>query len=229
MPPLPPRDAGSRDAFLADLSVAASHIHNVVAYFRMKRLQDMRAESGEDFRVWLGSNEGGCSAARLTGAGAGWVQMKAVVCRYGRDLSAMVGICSSTIDVVFASGDGLDEVRCRCRRCCYCGSGWLFFWCYGAGDDNVVLLDGGYKKSSLVDMGGPVKMASQQNYEGGEESSCAGENNLYDDIDSIKRVKKVKIRKHWKFLSVIPGLKNKDVWWECIRSSGGGVVVVAAV
>ncbi|XP_022858454.1 transcription factor bHLH143-like [Olea europaea var. sylvestris] len=73
------------------------------------------------------------------------------------------------------------------------------------------LLDGGYKKSSLVDMGDPLEMASPQNYEDGEESSCAGENNFYDDIDSIKKVKKVKIRESLKILeSIIPGLKNKD-------------------
>ncbi|CAI9770277.1 unnamed protein product [Fraxinus pennsylvanica] len=73
------------------------------------------------------------------------------------------------------------------------------------------LLDGGYKKSSLVDRGGPVKMASPQNYEDVEESSCAGENKFYGDIDSIKRVKKVKIRESLKILeSIIPGLKNKD-------------------
>ncbi|CAI9765391.1 unnamed protein product [Fraxinus pennsylvanica] len=73
------------------------------------------------------------------------------------------------------------------------------------------LLDGGYKKSSLVDTGGPVKMDGPQNYEDGVESSCAGENNSYDDIDSIKRVKKVKIRELLKILeSIIPGLKNED-------------------
>ncbi|KAL2460403.1 Transcription factor bHLH [Abeliophyllum distichum] len=73
------------------------------------------------------------------------------------------------------------------------------------------LLDGGYKKSSLVDTGGLRKMVGPQNYEDGVESSCAGENDSYDDIDSIKRVKKVKICKSLKILeSIIPGLKNKD-------------------
>ncbi|XP_022855569.1 transcription factor bHLH143-like [Olea europaea var. sylvestris] len=72
------------------------------------------------------------------------------------------------------------------------------------------LLDGGYKKSSLLDTRGPVKRDSPLNYEDDVESSCAGEHNS-DDIDSIKRVKKVKIRESLKILqSIIPGLKNKD-------------------
>ncbi|CAA2994673.1 transcription factor bHLH143-like [Olea europaea subsp. europaea] len=51
---------------------------------------------------------------------------------------------------------------------------------------------------------------SPLNYEDDVESSCAGEHNS-DDIDSIKRVKKVKIRESLKILeSIIPGLKNKD-------------------
>ncbi|KAI3445775.1 hypothetical protein Pfo_002440 [Paulownia fortunei] len=73
------------------------------------------------------------------------------------------------------------------------------------------LLDGSYKKSSLVSVGSPVKRASSCSYEDDVESSYACARNSDDDIDSSKREKKVKILEALKILgSIIPGLKSKD-------------------
>lgn len=66
------------------------------------------------------------------------------------------------------------------------------------------LLDGTYKKSSLVSVESPVKRATSCNYEDDVESR-------YGDIDSSKREKKVKIHEAMKILrSIIPGLKSED-------------------
>ncbi|KAI3448240.1 hypothetical protein Pfo_004905 [Paulownia fortunei] len=73
------------------------------------------------------------------------------------------------------------------------------------------LLDGKYKKSSLVSAKSPVKQAISCCYEDDVESSCAGDRNSYNDIDSCKREKNVKIRQALKILeSIIPGLNGKD-------------------
>ncbi|KAK6156787.1 hypothetical protein DH2020_011035 [Rehmannia glutinosa] len=65
------------------------------------------------------------------------------------------------------------------------------------------LLDGRYKKSSLVSSCGYCK--------DDEEYSYVGARNSYDGIDSSKRDKKVKIHETLKILeSIIPGLKSKD-------------------
>lgn len=73
------------------------------------------------------------------------------------------------------------------------------------------LLDGKYKKSSLESAVSPLKRAISCSYEDDVESSCAGDRNSYDDIDSNKRVNKVKIHQALKILeSIIPGLETKD-------------------
>ncbi|KAK6156798.1 hypothetical protein DH2020_011046 [Rehmannia glutinosa] len=65
------------------------------------------------------------------------------------------------------------------------------------------LLDGRYKKSSLV--------SSCGYYKDDEEYSYVGARSSYDGIDSSKRDKKVKIHETLKILeSIIPGLKSKD-------------------
>lgn len=73
------------------------------------------------------------------------------------------------------------------------------------------LLDGTYKKSSLVNVESSVKRATQRSYEDDVES-CYGESRtFYDGLDSSKIGKKVKIHEALKILgNIIPGLKSKD-------------------
>lgn len=75
------------------------------------------------------------------------------------------------------------------------------------------LLDGRYKKSSLMRVQSPARRASHENDDA--ESSYSGARNSDDDddddIDSCKREKKVKVRDALKILeSIIPGLESKD-------------------
>lgn len=74
------------------------------------------------------------------------------------------------------------------------------------------LLDGTYKKSSLVNVErDPVKRATPRSYEDDVES-CYGESRtFYDGLDSSKTGKKGKIHEALKILgNIIPGLKSKD-------------------
>lgn len=73
------------------------------------------------------------------------------------------------------------------------------------------LLDGSYKKSSLVSVGCPVKRASPCNDKDDVESHCGGARTSYYDIDPSKNEKTVKIHEALKILgSIIPGLNSKD-------------------
>ncbi|KAH6773229.1 hypothetical protein C2S51_011633 [Perilla frutescens var. frutescens] len=73
------------------------------------------------------------------------------------------------------------------------------------------LLDGNYKKSSLVSVERSVKRASPCNYKDDVESHCGGARTSYNNIDSSKNEKTVKIHEALKILgSIIPGLNSKD-------------------
>lgn len=73
------------------------------------------------------------------------------------------------------------------------------------------LLDGGYKKSSLLSVDSPVEQASPCFYEADAESSCGGAREPYDDVESSNREKKVKVRDALKILEgIIPGLNSND-------------------
>ncbi|XP_051146969.1 transcription factor SAC51-like [Andrographis paniculata] len=74
------------------------------------------------------------------------------------------------------------------------------------------LLDGRYiLPSSLLNNKGPVERASSCTYENDLESSCAGCQKSCDDINSIKREKRVKVRDVLKSLeAIIPGLNSSD-------------------
>ncbi|KAL3515498.1 hypothetical protein ACH5RR_022400 [Cinchona calisaya] len=75
------------------------------------------------------------------------------------------------------------------------------------------LLDGGYKKSSLVDTADSLKLAKFCNYDDDDETSYAEGRDLYEDMDSTisTRQKQVKIHETLRILgSIVPGMKSKD-------------------
>lgn len=75
------------------------------------------------------------------------------------------------------------------------------------------LLDGGYRKSSLVDTADSLKLARFCNYDNDVESSCARGRDLDKDMDSNlgTRQKQAKIHETLKIVgSIVPGMKSKD-------------------
>ncbi|GFY95500.1 hypothetical protein Acr_10g0008850 [Actinidia rufa] len=76
------------------------------------------------------------------------------------------------------------------------------------------LINGGYKKSSLMDIASSAKLDSYFEYDDYSESSCAQGRSQEEDLDSIldiERLKKDGIRATLKLIeSLIPGIKSKD-------------------
>ncbi|XP_027112820.1 transcription factor bHLH143 [Coffea arabica] len=75
------------------------------------------------------------------------------------------------------------------------------------------LLDGGYKKSSLVDTADPLKLAKFCNDDNHVETNCAKGGDLNEEMDSNINTtqKRAKICKTLRILeSIVPGAENKD-------------------
>lgn len=75
------------------------------------------------------------------------------------------------------------------------------------------LLDGGYKKSSLVDTADSLKLAKFCNHDNHVETNCAKGGDLNEEMDSNinTRQKRAKIRKTLRILeSIVPGTGSKD-------------------